>query len=456
MIGASRILAVVLAAVLAASALAGCVRNVVRPAQDWLADRDGIASAEVVHDSTGSWSSSGTVRGELDPGLSDADLGRLTDEVLAYLETAGNVSIRLGVGRVDYLVSEAASRVSERIAVWRDVVEVDGVADALITHDGEGRLTIDARAPRDDAGPIRSALAPLRQLTRVALYLDAAAVEAAWANAFFTTFGDPQALTLRWVADCEPPPGIEALALDLIAREAAGHRIADGHLDLCAGFELGVAEPEDFSERVPALRAELDAVGAADFPVTLQTGVIEYPERVVAVTPNDPAAYGILTVLEGDPDGLWQLAGNGAVVWTDYQRPAADLVALLASSPAATALTWNEINGRDVTVSGPLDALPGLIDQAIALDAAAESITAVHLGPTAGSFRLSAPDFDEPDTTEAAQALRASGVWQGRQLQIYDLNAFVLLDDGVPAPLDDYTDPEILEAFLDAWNASAG
>jgi hypothetical protein len=456
MIGAARTLAVGLALVLAASALAGCVRNVVSPAQDWLAGRDGIASAEVVHDSTGAWSSSGTVRGELDPDLSDADLDRLTDEVLDYLETAGSVSIRLGVGRVDYLVSESAARVAERVAVWRDVVEVDGIADALITHDGEGRLAIDARALRADAAPIRAALAPLRQLTRVALYPDAAAIEAAWANSIFTTFGDPQALTLRWVADCEPRAGIEALALDLIARETAEQRIADGHLDLCAGFELGVAAPENFGQRVPALRAELDAVGAADFPVTLETGVVEHPARVVAVTPNDPAAYGILTVLEGDPDGLWELAGNGAVVWTDYQRPAADLVALLASSPAASALTWNEITGRDVTVSGPLDALPGLIEQAIALDAAAESITAVHLAPTTGSFRLTAPDLDEPDTTEAAQALRASGVWQGRQLQVYDLNAFALLDDGVPGPLDDYTDPETLEAFLEAWNASAG
>jgi hypothetical protein len=453
MIGASRTLALVVAVVLAASALAGCVRNVVTPARDWLAGRDGIASAEVVHDSTGAWSSSGAVRGELEAGLSDADLDRLVDEVLGYLTTAGSVSVRLGIGRVDFLVSESASRVADRVAVWREVVDVEGLADGFVSHDTGGTLTVDVRALRPQAGAIREALAPLRQVTRVTVYPDDAAIEAAWSDSAFTTFGDPQALTLGWAADCDPQPGLESLALDLVARDAAGEYIVGGHLDLCDGFRLGVAEPESFGTRVPALRAELDAVGAADFPVTLETSTVDFPPRVVAVTPNDPAVYGILTVLEADPDGLWELAAGGELTWSEYSTPAADLVARLAASPVASSLAWYEITGSDVTAGGPIDALPGLVDQALALDASAESIGDVHLGPGTGSLRLTAPDLDRPDVTEAAQALRASGVWQGRELLIYDLNAFLVLVDGVPAPLDDYTDPETLDAFIAAWNA---
>jgi len=455
MIGASRTLALVVAAMLAASALSGCVRNVVTPARDWLAGRDGIASAEVVHDSTGAWSSSGAVRGELEPGLDDADLERLTAEVLEYLETAGSVSVRLGVGRVDYLVSDGASRVAERVAVWRDVVEVDGLADGFVSHNGDGDLTVDVRALRPEAGAIREALAPLRQLTRVTLYPDDAAIEAAWADSAFTTFSDPNALTIGWLSDCEPQPQVEALALDLIAREAPDERIVGGHLDLCDGFRLGVAEPEGFSTRVPALRAELDAVGASGFPVTIETSSVDSPPRVVVVTPNDPAVYGILSVLEAAPGGVWELAANGELTWTEYATPAAGLVGMLAASPAAGALAWYEIEGSDVAVSGPIDALAGLVDEALALDASAESIGAVQLGPGTGSLRLVAPDLDRPDTTEAAQALRASGVWHGRELLIYDRNAFLVLVDGVPAPLDDYTDPETLEAFIAAWNATA-
>jgi hypothetical protein len=453
MIGAARTLAVGLALLLAASALTGCVRNDVSPARDWLAGRDGIASAEVVHDSTGAWSSSGAVRGELEPGLSDDQIGRLTDDVLAYLDGAGNVSIRLGIGRVDYLVGDSASVVAERVAVWRDVEEVDGLADGFVSHDTDGRLTIDVRALRPEVAAIRAALAPLRQVTRVSGYPDDAAIEAAWSDSAFTTYGDPNAMTVSWAADCEPLAGIESLALDLVARDAPGQRIAGGYLDLCGGFRLGIAEPEEFSVRVPALRAELDAVGASDFPVTVETSVIEYPPRVVDVTPNDPAVYGILAVLEAGPGGLWELTAGGELTWSEYSTPAADLVGLLAASPAAATLAWYEITGNDVTVSGPIDALPGLVDEALALDASAESIAAVHLGPGTGSLRLTAPDLDEPDTTEAAQALRASGAWQGRELLIYDLNAFLVLVDGVPAPLDDYTDPATLEAFLEAWNA---
>lgn len=456
MIGASRILTLVVAAVFAASALAGCVRNVVNPARDWLAGRDGIASAEVVHDNTGAWSSSGAVRGELEPGLDDADLERLTAEVLEYLQTAGSVAVRLGIGRVDYLVSENASRVAERVAVWRDVVAVDGLADGFVSHDMEGRLTVDVRALRPEAPAIRAALAPLRQLTRLVVYPDDAAIEAAWADSAFTTDYDPQALTIGWLAGCAPRPGIEDLALDLVARDTPGERIVGGDLDLCYGFRLSVAEPEDFSSRVPALRAELDAVGAADFPVTVETSVVDSPPRSVAVTPNDPAVYGILAVLESGPGGLWELAADGRLTWTEYGTPAAELVGLLAASPAAVALAGSEVTGSDVTVSGPIDALPALVTEALALDASAESIGAVQLGPDTGSLRLVAPDLDLPDTAEAARALRASGAWQGRELMILDRNAFLLLDDGVPAPLDDYTDPEILEAFLADWNASAG
>ncbi|MCU1416423.1 MAG: hypothetical protein JWP32_597, partial [Schumannella sp.] len=49
-----------------------------------LAQQDGIASATVLADNTGAWSSSGLVRGELQPGIDDASILELVGAIQDY------------------------------------------------------------------------------------------------------------------------------------------------------------------------------------------------------------------------------------------------------------------------------------------------------------------------------------------------------------------------------------
>jgi hypothetical protein len=450
--------AVMLAGLLVvASALTGCVRNVANPAADWLAGRAGVASSEIVRSSTDTWSSSATVRGELDEGLDDAGIERLVDEILGYLASNQQVSFRLGNDRMDFSVADDAGTTRARTAVWRDVVGAPGLVNGLVTEDQYGVIVVDARALRESAADLYDALAPVEVATRLGLFRDEVALESDWRNAYYPG-EDPAAATIAWGAECDPDPAIVGLAVDLAQRDD----IVGGWLGLCDVFALGLAEPEDFTIRVPALRGELDAipsVASSGLTVTLLTSSIDYSAHMVVVTPNDPAVFGILSVLEetGHPDGneLWTLEADGVLSWTDYGGSTSDLIARLAASPAAAALSDIEVTGNGSTVSGRIDELPGLLEQADALDAAAESIGSVHLSPTDASFYLAAEDFDNPDVEEAAGVLRESGLWQGRSIFVMHRNSVVEVRDGVVQPIPDYTDPEVIESFIEAWNASA-
>jgi hypothetical protein len=456
---AFRLAAVVIAVGIAASALTGCVRNVVNPAVEWLAGRDGIASAEVVRVTSTAWSSSGAVRGELDDGLDDVAIERLIGEVLDYLRSNQYVSFRLGSDRMDFSIADDAQTTLEGVAIWRDVVGGPGLVNGLVTHDQFGDPLVDARGLRESATELYDALAPVRVATRVGLFRDETALEEDWREGAYA--GDhPAAATIAWGADCQPDRGIVDFAIDLANRDD----IVGGWLGLCDIFELGLAEPEHFAERVPELRAELDAIPAfaqTGFPVTLQTSDVRDPSHIVAVTPNDPTVYGVLAELEdetagADADsGFWQLAADGVLTWKDFGEAADDLIARLAATPASTALSYVEITGDGSTVGGRIDELPGLLEHADALDAAAASIGSVHLSPTDGSFYLASGDSGSPDVDQAATALRDSGLWQGRSIVVKHLNAFVELRDGVVQPIADYTDPAIIESFIAAWEASA-
>ena len=61
---------------------------------------------------------------------------------------------------------------------------------------------------------------------------------------------------------------------------------------------------------------------------------------------------------------------------------------------------------------------------------------------------------EDPDVVAAAQALRASGATVGRTFAVTYIAAQVNIVDGVAALADpNYTDPQVVQAFVDAWNA---
>lgn len=453
--GGARILIVVLGAVLVAGALSACVRNVVNPALDWLGGREGIASVELIASTSSAWSSSGAIRGELEEGLDDEALARLVGEVLDYESENPSVGIRLGNDRFDFAVGESPARTQDRIDVWRGIVGTPDLVNGFVTNDSEGSLQVQARGMRESAGELYAALDGSPAIVRLGLFQDEAALEANWRDSY-APGDDPVASTLYWTPDCDADRAITDLALDLGTRDD----VVGGWFELCTGFWIGLAEPEDFTTRVPELRAELDgipAVAESGFPVTLQTSSQSDPAHVAVVTPNDPAVYGIFAVLE-DPGlgdaGLWRLDADGVLTWKDYGLPTSDLVARLAASPASTALSFIEVTGDGSTVGGAIGELPGLLEQADALDAATDAIGSVHLSAVDGSFYLDSAGLEGPDTAAAATALRVSGLWVGRTIVVRYLNGYAELRDGVAEPLDDYTDPEVLQSFLDAWAAT--
>src|SRR5690606_8114873 len=122
-------------------------------AVDWLGDRPGIAEARILTDDTGPWSSSGLVRGELEPGLDDAAISDLVTEVQEYADETGSVGFRLGIDGLDFAVPGEGSA---PIGLWRGMRAVAGLASGVVDAAG-----IRARTLRPDAVAAFDALAAL-------------------------------------------------------------------------------------------------------------------------------------------------------------------------------------------------------------------------------------------------------------------------------------------------------
>src|SRR3954452_9612067 len=100
---ATRAAFVIAIASLTLAMLTGC-SNDPAAAVGWLKGQQGITGAEVVESSNEELLVTGTTRGELKPGLSDADLGKLVDSVQAYTQKHHNVTIELGRGAAAFVV----------------------------------------------------------------------------------------------------------------------------------------------------------------------------------------------------------------------------------------------------------------------------------------------------------------------------------------------------------------
>jgi hypothetical protein len=440
-----RALAVVVAAALAAATLAGCVQNLPNPARDWLAGQRGVVSAEVLSDHTGAWSSSGLVRGELDPGITDADLTTLIGAVREHSAQSSGVGFWLGIDEVDLSVGDDAAGT---IALWRALREVDGVVSGIV-HEGDVR----ARTLRTDAGAALTGALTLPGAVRLEAFADAADADADRAADIERDAPNTSAFEFVRPAGCEPVAPVLALAADLVTRDDFPGATAD----LCSGFTLDLPLDAPFSGTAIALRNELDDRGLGDFPVQLTADDGAGTVHFAAISPGDATLLPVLQAFDGDgvPPGLsFSLGPDGSLAITDYAVPTSDLVRLVQNAPRASGLTGIGLEGDPVSIAGTLDQLPRLLDEALALDQASDAFGSVTLGQGFGTVYLDAQGTNSPDVVKAAADLRASGATDRRYFTVIYASYQADIVNGVAALHDpDYVGADVMAAFVDAWNA---
>jgi hypothetical protein len=231
-------------------------------------------------------------------------------------------------------------------------------------------------------------------------------------------------------------------------------------LTFCSAFDLYFTRDASLATLLPALYSEVATAGLLDLPVTAHQIVDSAPDgHLVSVTPGDPASLAVLGAFEvpGAPALYYTLRSDRSLDVVEYATPTADLLALVSASPTAATLPLIHIEGDTSSIDGTLAELPGMLEQVTALAATSDIFTNVELGPTTGVIYLNSPVATDPDVVAAAAALRASGAWVGRAFTVGYISMSLTITDGV-AVLDDpsYTDPHVLEAFIAAWNATAG
>jgi hypothetical protein len=439
-----RAAALVAIAALAAAALTGCVKNLPNGAVDWLDQQDGVAEASILADNTGAWSSSGLVRGELDPDIDDAKLETLIGKVQKYQADTGGVAIWLGYDDLDFDVEDGDN--SGTVALWRKVLDVDGLASGIV-YASELRV----RALRPDAVAAFEALAPLNAGVRLEAFTDAQALADDYAADVQYDQVNVNALEFRRPGDCTPDAAVLDFAESLVDRD----EIPGATIDLCSGITLDLPATASIAHSAQTLRAELDQRGLTLFPVQL-TSVSADATRFAAITPGSASILPVLEVFEADgvPPMDYSLSPDSTLAITAYGVPTADLLALVKKSPAAAKLQGIGLQGDPVSVLAPLKDLPDLLDTALSLDAASDTFGSVELGVGFGSVFLDSGVGEDPDVVTAAADLRASGVTKGRFFSVKYLNAQADIENDVAALADpNYTDPHVLQAFVDAWNA---
>lgn len=440
-----RLIGVVAAVAVAAATLAGCVQNLPNPARDWLADQPGVVSAEVLSDHTGAWSSSGLVRGELQPGITDSALTALIGAVRDHAAQNGDVAFWLGIDDLDLAVGDDTAGT---VSLWRSLRGVDGVLSGIV-HDGEVR----ARTLRADASTALEALLSLPGALRLEAFADAAAADADRAADIEKDEPNTSAFEFVRPAGCEPTAPVLMLATDLVSRDEFPGATAD----LCSGFTLDVPVEAPFAGAAASLRAELDDQGLGDFPVQLTADDGAGTVHFAAISPGDPSLLQVLQVFDGDtvPPGLsYSLGPDGTLAVTGYTVPTADLVTLVQTAPRASDLAAIGLEGDPVSIAGTLDQLPRLLGEAIALDQASDAFGAVTLGQGFGTVYLDASGTNTPDVAKAAADLRASGATDRRYFTVIYGSYQADIVNGVAALHDPgYVGADVMAAFVDAWNA---
>ncbi len=444
-----KLLATSIALVVAGTALTGCVRNQTTGGEEWLAGRDGIVEATVLADNTGPWSSSGLVRGELEPGIDDAGISRLIDEIQGYWRNNPAVAFRLGWNGVDFAVSSDDGESEKAVGLWHQVVEMPTVLAAVTFADEinayalrEG--TVEALDDLDDLGV---------QLQLESFATEADLVADTESDADFGGVTNPLAYLYWLPPDCEPDAAVREFAESLVERDD----IEGGRIDPCDQMSLTLPSGASLADAAPALRDELDGRGIDWYTVTLTTALTgSYDTHTAVVTPGDGDALAVLSAFEQDgaPVTFYELDAERTLSITSYETPTADLLALIADAPAAATLPGIHLEGTPVTIYGPLSALAGLHADAVALDAASEAFGAIELGVDSGAATFDYEVGSQPDVETAAADLRASGATRGRTFTLRQQNFELYIIDGVAEIADPtYVGADWMFAFIDIWNA---
>jgi len=430
--------------------LSGCVPDRPGDAASWLAGQQGVVSSSVLANHDGEFQSSGISRGELAPDLSDAGLENLVKAVEGYLDKHDQVSIRLGRKGIDFTVSTDDATTTTAIALWKQVAKVPDVQNAIIRGDN----SVHARVLRPAAVKVLAGLEGFGADVSLEAFPDVATLADDTKRDDFFDEGiySADSLGIHLAVGCSPPQAERKLAESFFARD----EVVGGALELCTSFDLDFAEGASYSTVIPALYDEVAAADLVGFPVTAHQVVGPYADgHLVTVTPGDPAAFGILSAFEAAPAVYYVLGADRSLAVTEYGTATADLLALVAASPTAASLPLISIEGSNSKISGTLDQLAVTLQQADAFIAASDIFTQVELSPTTGSVDLQSPVGQDPDVVAAAKALRDSGAWQGRVFTVTYAAASLTITDGVAATNDpNYTDPHVIDAFIDAWNAT--
>lgn len=443
-----KLLATSIALAVVAAALTGCVRNQTVAGVDWLDRQDGIAEATVLSDNTDAWSSSGLVHGELDPDIDDAGIERLIEQIKGFWRNNGAVSFRLGWHGIDFSVSDEDRANQDAMALWHGVLDIPTVETAVAYSDA-----IDAHTMR--AGTV-AALDALDDLP-ADLWVEAFASEADLATdvaADYDYNGYESATALAyWMPDaCDPDAAVREFAESLVERDD----IEGGLLQLCIDITLGLPAGASLAAAAPVLRAELDERGLTDFPVTVHAANNgSYDTHTAAITPGDAGALAVLDIFETAtiPELFYELDAERTLSVTAYGSPTADILALVSTSPTAASLPQIVLEGTPDTIYGPLSELPGLHEQAVALEDASEHFGSITLGVDSGSAYFDYGVGSQPDVEAAAADLRASGATVGRVFTMKMQSMEVHITDGVAVIADDYVGDEAMLAFVDVWNA---
>jgi hypothetical protein len=338
------------AAGLLVTSLTACVGQTVRSTELWLASQPHVVSIGVPSSIVDELSYKATIRAELEPTATDADIRTLIDNSLAFIAArpGQNIALQFGINGVDF---EVATQAEARLALvlWRSVIQTPHIVAGFVT---DGAVSVSTL--RTDAFGVFDALDAIHVQRYVAGYHAASDFDANSAD-----FKPP--LRLSEPVYCGGAPTLRALA----AAAMNDTRVNFGTLDLCAGFNINFDHGYSIVDGVASIRATLDSAQLSYFPVSISVspaGNGGSDLHSVSVTPGDAPALGVISALEGS--GLpmrYELDAERALTLHSDTATVGQLFAALSASPVAGELGLITVTGSDGRISGTFRELPALV-----------------------------------------------------------------------------------------------